>query len=170
MGMLIQNDKVVLTDVGGNVKFTTDNRMPHLLGSVSGTVSASDILFNYSSGLGANVAEYEQNFDVATVSQLSSGETFLSPFFTISDGDIATGGMSLVGAGSSILRVFQDDSSYYAGSMILTPLITNTGAVRINVRSALRFASTLQNYSLSSGVILGTGLTISYKIYYGRFQ
>ena len=163
-----------------SVKFTTDYRMPHLLGSVSGTISVPNVatFMDFSEdGTTYVSAEDVRNFDVVTVSQLASGETFLSPFFTVSAGDIATGGMSLVGAGSSILRVFRSGTTgSYIGSMILTPLITGAGAVRVQVKSAVDSLNDIASpYSFyysggPDGYITGTSLTITYKIYYGRFQ
>lgn len=171
MGLLIQDNKIILND-GTNTKFTTDYRMPHLLGSLSFSINVRNITIgNYVEGYYYRVAE-NQYFPLDTnISSLDSGDIFILSFFQIYGGDINTNGSSIAGNGSSIVRIFSNSAGQYIGSMILSTF-TGSRSIFLQVKSALYTTSDFGSYTLDEAdyTLMGTGLTISGKIYYGRFQ
>lgn len=172
MGLLIKDNNVTISDNINTTKFTTNYRMPHILGSASTTVNVSNIaISDYVEGAYYRVNS-NQYFTVASgISTLTSGEIFVFPFFQIYGGDINTNGSSLCGNGSSILRIFTNSAGSYIGSMILNTL-AGSGGIYLWIKSALYTTSDFGSYNLDEAdyTIMGTGLTISTKIYYGRFQ
>ena len=190
MGLKLQSNLLELTDGSNNVKFTTAYRMPHILGVLEGTIIVPDIpisgtyteYYDENSGYGSYyaapyLADVTTNSVLATIPAMGGGEVFSQSFFTISAGDAATGGASIVGNGSTILRILRDSGGQFVGSMLLTcgPAPNNSGAVILQVRSTLQgndvsgYAPAV-NSSNGNGTLGGSGLIITYRVYYGRFS
>jgi hypothetical protein len=186
MGLKLQSNLLQLTDGSNNVKFTTAYRMPHILGQVNGTIVVPDVpcsatsAYDYEYGstyYGAPYsAETSTNNVLAIVPSMVGGEVFSQAFFTISAGDAATGDASIVGNGSTLLRIFRDSSGYFVGSMILTcgPAPEAPDYIVAQVRTTFN-GNDFSGYtpiidsSNGTGTLGGSGLIITYRVYYGRF-
>jgi len=177
MGLRLQSNLLQLTDGSNNVKFTTAYRMPHILGQVNGSIFVPDVPCFEGSDYGpAYITETSTNNVLAIVPSMVGGEVFSQAFFTISAGDAATGDASIVGNGSTLLRVFRDSSGYFVGSMILTcgPAPEAPDYIVAQVRTTFN-ANDFSGYSPiidpnnGTGTLGGSGLIITYRVYYGRF-
>ena len=186
MGLRLQSNLLELTDAGNNIKFTTLHRMPHILGQVNGTIVVSDILCvavglyydenGNSYWSNPYACEVSTNHVLAVVPAMREGEVFSQSFFVISAGDNASGGASIVGNGSTLLRIFRNSGGEYAGSMILTcgPAPESSDYIVLQIKSAFS-ANDFLGYTpiISAGQQVGTlggsGLIINYRVYYGRF-
>lgn len=185
MGLTLQSNRLQLTDGSNNVKFTTDYRMPHILGQVNGTIVVPDVPLTstYTDGgeygyyYGAPYyADNTTNNVLAIIPSMAGGEVFSQAFFTISAGDAATDGASIVGNGTTLLRVFRDSTGAFVGSMILTcgPAPGQSDYIVAQVRSTAA-ANDFSGYSpiidgsTGTGTLGGSGLIITYRVYYGRF-
>lgn len=183
MGLTLQNNLLQLTDGSNNVKFTTSYRMPHLLGQASGTIvvpdvpcTASPYYDEYGSGWGAPyTAENSANNVLAIVPSMIGGEVFSQAFFTISAGDAATDNASIVGNGTTLLRVFRDSSGQFVGSMLLTcgPAPEAPDHIVAQVRTTFN-GNDFSGYTPiiggdGTGTLGGSGLIITYRVYFGRF-
>lgn len=185
MGMLIQNNLLQLTDGSNNVKFTTAYRMPHILGQLSGTINVPNMPLNATEDIDNNgspiftfpyLADNTTNTILADIPSMSSGEVFSQAFFTISAGEAYAGGASITGNGSTLLRVFRDSQGAFVGSIILTcgPAPGQSNYIVAQVRSTAQtntFSGYTPNVNVYTGIgtLLGSSLTINYRVYYGRF-
>lgn len=191
MGLLVQNNNVTINDGSGNLRFTTDRRMPHLLMAYSGSISVPNIrgtcTFTSSTGYGGvvttsrNPFTWDQTLDftIATDSRISGSDAFVMPFFSISGGDIDTAGGAITGSGSSIVRLLVDSIGYYAGAIVLSPIVSGNSLI-LRIRNTVGCSGGdianypfVDNYDSSFGYqstdLSGTASTIGYRIYYGRF-
>ena len=197
MGITIQNDSIVIKDGNGNTRFSTARKMPHLLlvssGSwtipnVSGTASwtySSDESYTGHVMTGFTASQVDrQTVLVDSKIVTGVGKSFIAPFITMSGGIFQTpSGQVMSALGSNLPHLFVIDDGNYAGSMIVNTELS-AGKVELVARSEVSFTGnhTIQNYSYthsalppagSSGstttTLNGTGMTVTYKIYYGRF-
>lgn len=186
MGLRLQSNLLQLTDGSNNVKFTTAYRMPHILGQLNGTIVVSDVPCNATANYdpesggtyftGPYTGETTTNHVLAIVPSMSGGEVFSQSFFTISAGDAQTDGASIVGNGSTLLRIFRDNGGQFVGSMILTcgPAPGTSDYIVAQVRTTFS-GNDFSGYSpiidgaTGTGTLGGSGLIITYRVYYGRF-
>lgn len=191
MGMLIQNNLLQLTDGSNNVKFTTAHRMPHILGQISGIINVPNMPISLTQYIDTNpdssnygfhyfdtpfLTDNTTNHYIAYDPSMAGGEVFSQAFFTISAGDAHAGGASITGNGSTLLRVFRESQGAFCGSIIVTcgPAPGASELIVLQVRSAahaIDFSGYTPSYAGNTGigVLLGSGLTINYRVYYGRF-
>jgi hypothetical protein len=197
MGITIQNDSIVIKDGSGNTRFSTDRKMPHLLLVSSGTwvipnVSGTANWTYYSdeSYSGHQITSYTASqVDRKTVLANSkilsgAGKSFVAPFITMSGGMFQTSSGQVMSAlGSNLPHLFVKDDGNYAGSMIVNTELSS-GKIELVARSEVYFSgnTTIQNYGFSHSALPpagssgsttttlnNTGMTVTYKIYYGRF-
>lgn len=200
MGLTVQNNNIVMKDGLGNVRFSTDRAMPHLLHVVSGSFTIPDVsgtanftLANTESGSyynfsGLSVSQSTTHTAVNNPNVIAGSDAFITPFISISGGIFATpAGQVMSALGSSVVHLFIRNDGYFAGSTILN-VLAEGNQVNLTVKSEISTTSnhTIQNHSVSyntpSGsagspstatapaTVSGTGFTVSYKIYYGRFN
>jgi hypothetical protein len=134
----------------------------------------------------------------ATAPGAGEPAVFTQAFIQASAGSANYGNTSVVANGSVMLRVLRDGLGHYAGAIIVTigPSPADQGAIYIHVKKTFASQSgylvnpSNENYLInlsdkpnqfgqsqpyngtntgSPGYIIGSGLTINYLVYYGRF-
>lgn len=193
MGLLIQDNQIILSDAAGNQRFTTAKRMPHLMLAANGSIGVPNTRGTsvYVAGTGyagsataswtgTNV-DHAQDFTVLTSAAIQDTNSFIFPFFTITGGDVDTAGAAVTGSGSIMLRVFVDGAGYYRGVATLTPIVVGNSVVLRVKTTIYDDAGGLVNHppsALATPVygqpcpveLLNTSYTIGYRLYYGRFS
>jgi hypothetical protein len=185
MGLSIQNNNITISDGSGNMRFTTDRRMPHLLLGYSGGISVPNARgwssFTTTSsggggygGGGATDITTRDNFScedirdfvIATDSRIAQADAFVMPFFSISGGDIDTGGGAITGSGSSIVRLLVENSGYFAGAMILSPIVSGNSLILRVKSTAYCAGSDVANYPY----VDNTGVAADYEAYVNSYS
>lgn len=194
MGLLIQNNQILLTDAAGNARFTTSKRMPHLILPATGTINVPNCqgTSTYVAGVGyagepyaswsGTSVNYTQDYVVLSDSKISEPNSFVIPFFRIVNGMNDTGGAALTGSGSVLLRIFVDGTGFYKGVSTLTPLVVGSTVI-LRVRTTIfdsagglvdhPLISLIGNPSVNSSTpvqLANTNYTINYRLYYGKFS
>jgi len=159
---LNKNDAFTIKDQLGNTKFSLDKRMPHIFGEFSGTVSIPKIY-----DLAPFTTTKIDRIDIITI--LSSSyitnynDSFILPFYNISGGVSDTNSKIVSGAGSTIVRkFFQPSSREFLGSSILDVIIED-GSLKLICNQHL-------DKTGFTNIDGDVDITLSYKIYYGRFK
>lgn len=197
MGITIQNDAIVIKDGSGNTRFSTARKMPHLLFVASGSWTIPNVVgtsnwsyYSDESYSGHQMTSFAASQvvrkTVMTNNQIvtGSGRSFIAPFITMSGGIFATtGGQVMSALGSNLPHLFVKDDGNYVGSMIVNTELSN-GKIELVARSECSGTGnfTIQDYGFthsgtltagSSGTrtstINSSGMTVTYKVYYGRF-
>lgn len=159
MGLRIDPNKIILTGENNELKFTTERRMPHIIGNAAGqiahTVSIED-----------GYALAETNEIVASNPILASGDVFSLNFIKIQGSTGDTGNKYITANGSLTATLYNNTNGDFKGSTIITtgPRGKGNSGVVINIRTAV--------YGWDGSVGAGTSysFTIYYRIFYGRFQ
>lgn len=164
MGLEITTNKLEITDSSRNIKFTTQRSMPHILYSVAGSIAVPTIV---PAGSGLNYFERTDEQILITNSLINTRDYFVLPFFNIVGGPADTGGASITGGGSILVRVIRhtNDGTYLGSTIIET--VVNTGVLKLVARQNLDRATPYNNAYPITG---DDPVTVSYRIYYGRFQ
>lgn len=170
MGILLQSDKFEITDASKNIKFSTARKMPHLLYEATGTFDIPKILDGQS---------YIERFDekiIITNSNINTNDPFIMGFYKITGGVADTGDKVSTGGGSIILRLLRKrNTGEFLGSSILD-IKVESGQLKLSISQNLdkrQFggASIGLTYDLSDAEVLGDDVvSVSYRVYYGRFQ
>jgi len=195
MGLTVQNDSIVMKDGAGNVRFTTDREMPHLLHSVSGSFTVGNVsgTANYqlvvgesssssafTGWTGSNVTRHTA---ITNSNVITGSDAFVAPFITINGGIFATpAGQTMSALGSNLVNLYIRNDGYFSGSTLINVEIV-AGKVELVVRSELNVAGnyTILNHSYNHtapaaatvgvpSTLNGTSFNVTYKIYYGRFN
>jgi hypothetical protein len=198
MGLLLQNNSIVLSDASGTERFSTDKEMPHLMLSASGSLSVGNVAgtASYVGYVGESdslflftgfTASQETRHTLITHSGIVAGsESFITPFITVSSGIFQTGtGQVMSAMGSSILDLYIRNDGYFAGSTVLHVEVS-AGKVELVIKSEVSISGnyTVVDHSYTTGEppydgqatkTVSSGLNnsafnITYKIYYGRFN
>lgn len=161
---LNKNNAFTITDSFGNIKFSLDKRLPHIIGEFSGTASIPKI---YKDGVDFNTIVINRVDDVAIISNtyVSSNyeDSLILPFYKITGGVADTDNKIINGVGSTIVRkIFQPSTREFLGSSILD-IVQDNGILKIVCNQSL-------DKSGFSNIDGDTDVSISYKIYYGRFR
>jgi hypothetical protein len=198
MGLTVQSNSIVMKDSVGNVRFSTDREMPHLLHVASGTMSMGDVsgVAHYIPQISEYGGTYVFNgFTASTVTRhtavsnssiITGSDAFVAPFITLSAGVFQTpSGQVMSALGSNVVHLYIRDDGYYVGSTIINVEI-NAGKVELVARSEVSLSGNYQitNHSYTNSTppytgggnvsvpstLSGTGFNVTYKIYYGRFN
>lgn len=158
------NNAFTITDRFGNTKFSLDKRMPHIFAEFSGIVSVPKI---YKSGVDINTIVINRTDDVVTLSNsyvsINYEDSLILPFYKITGGVSDTNNKIVSGAGSTIVRkIFQPSTREFLGSSILD-IVQENGILKMVCNQSLDKAG----FSNINGDV---DVSISYKIYYGRFR
>ena len=194
MGLTVQNNAIIMKDSLGNVRFSTDREMPHLLHSVSGSFTVGNV-----SGSAHYIEQYSESgnyyvFNGYTASNdvrhtainnsdvLSGNNAFVAPFITLSNGIFTTpSGHVMSALGSNVVNLYIRNDGYFAGSTVLSVELSG-GKVELVSKSEVSLSGnyTITNHNFSHtppssatsvpSTLSGTGYTVTYKIYYGRFN
>lgn len=194
MGLLIQNNQIILSDAAGNQRFTTEKRMPHLMLPASGTINVANCqgISTYVQGQGyagepyaswsGTQVNFTQDFVVLNHPSIQSENSFILPFYQITGGMVDTGGGAVTGSGSIMLRIFVDGVGYYRGVSVLTPIVSGNSVI-LRIKTTISdSAGTLVDHTpipLGGNLVVGqpapvqlanSNYTIGYRLYYGRFS
>ncbi len=153
-----------ITDAYGNIKFSLDKRFSHIIHEFSGTVSVPKI---YAPDVNYSTTVIDRADTVITLSNtyISSAleDSFILPFFKITGGVSDTDNKIVSGAGSTIVRkIYQPTTREFLGSSIVD-IIQEDGLLKMICNQQLDKTGSLN-------VDGDVEVSISYKIYYGRFN
>ena len=159
---LNKNNAFTVTDAYGNTKFSLDKRMPHIIHTFSGVVDIPKIYGNDFS-----LTTIDRVDTVVTLSNsyiaTSFQDSFILPFYKITGGFSDTESYIVSGTGSTIVRkIFQPTTREFLGSSIID-IVQENGELKIVCNQQLDRTG----YSNIDG---DSVVTLSYKIYYGRFN
>lgn len=172
MGIVFQSDKFEIRDAARQLKFSTTRKMPHLLYSTTGT---------YTVPIVRNGQSYVERVDekiVLTNSNININDPFTMGFYEISGGVGDTNGKIGVGGGSIILRLLRRNSTgEFLGSSILD-IKVESGVLKLAVSQNLdrrqygggTFGNPYSADIREQDVLGDDAVSISYRIFYGRFQ
>jgi hypothetical protein len=187
MGLIVENNAISMSDSAGNQRFTTAKRMPHLMYSASGSITIPDVAGSRYQGTGVDysgnvvtgyygfVVDRTDDYPVITNTAVQEAGAFVMPFFRISGSDLDTSGGSVTGSGSSILRLFVDGGGYFSGMMVLSPVVVGQ-TVYLRVKTTMDANDggianhPFINDTGATATLSASGLTIAYRVYYGRFE
>ena len=161
---LNQNNAFTVTDIYGNTKFSLDKKFPHIIHTFSGTVSVPKIYapdVSYST----TVIDRIDTVTILSNAYISSAieDSFILPFFKITGGVSDTDNKIVSGAGSTIVRkIYQPSTREFLGSSIVD-IIQEEGLLKMVCNQQLDKTGSLN-------VDGDVEVSISYKIYYGRFN
>lgn len=165
MGIVLdKNNAFTITDNNGNTKFALDKQMPHMLHDISGTVVIPKI---YAVGVDTTTTIINRTDELVILSNsyISSNiqDNFILPFFKITGGAADTDNKVISGIGSVIVRkIYQPSTKEFLGSSILNILIEDN-----NLKLICNQHIDKTGFVSIEG---DTDVSISYRIYYGRFK
>jgi hypothetical protein len=169
MGILFQSDRFEITDASKNIKFSTTRKMPHLLYETTGTFDIPKILD------GTSYVERDDEKIILTNSNINTNDPFTIGFFKITGGPADTGNKVSTGGGSILLRVLRRrNTAEFLGSSILN-IKVEQGQLKLSVSQNLdrreNVIGVSNILSIRDEDILGDDtISVSYRVYYGRFQ
>jgi hypothetical protein len=160
MGLELNNRSFVIKNSVGDIKFSTERRIPHLLYDIPGSFNIPPILTNNPT---ANIVDEQNELILITNLNITSQNYFLLPFFKINGGPAETGNSVIIGGGSILVRIYrQPGTGQFLGSTILTALVDDT-SLKISV------SNNLDRTGIRGSVIGDDLINVSYRIYYGRY-
>lgn len=159
MGLRIDPNKIILTGANNEIKFTTDRKIPHIIGTVAGYIS------HYVTINDGGWQLQDTNEIVAGNEVLKTGEVFSLNFIKLVGSRGDTGGKYITANGSITANIYSNQNGDFKGSTVITsgPFGNGNASVYINIRTAVNG----WDGTLSGGSALG--FTIYYRIFYGRF-
>jgi len=160
MGLNINADGFSVTNSKGDIKFLLDRQMPHILINQKGNVTLGTL---FAGNPSATSIDRTDEYTLVTDSKIKDTDYFLLPFFKISGGYSDTAGYTIGGIGSTLIRyIKQPGSGELLGTSILTPEVQD-GVIKLVLRHTFNRAG----YANVEGDI---PVSLTYKIYYGRFS
>ena len=121
MSIVLEKNNFTITDSAGAVKFSLNNRMPHIIGDISGTVEIPQV---FKTGVPLNTQSIDREDLVTTISNsyisVNVEDSFILPFYKITGGYSDTNNLIVSGTGSVLLRrIVQATTREYLGGSIL---------------------------------------------------
>jgi len=160
---LTKTDPFTIKDDKGNTRFSLNGRMPHIIHALSGNVVIPTVLVNQ-----YTEEDIINRTDVLaivanTFISSDSANNFILPLVNITGGLANTNSKIMPAIGSTLLRKIQGEfSSDFLGGTILD-FIADNGNLKI-------VCNQFFNRSGNPTVLGDDIISISYKIYYGRFN
>jgi hypothetical protein len=160
---LTKTDPFTIKDDKGNTRFSLNGRMPHIIHNLSGNVTIPTVLINQFTG-----EEIVNRTDVLaiianTYISSDSANNFILPLVSITGGIANTNSKIMPAIGSTLLRKIQGEfSSEFIGGTILD-FIADDGNLKI-------VCNQFFNRTSNPTVIGDDTISISYRVYYGRFN
>jgi hypothetical protein len=159
MGFRFNKEDFIFTDNNGEIKFSTQRKMPAILFDISGTISVDKILSEDPNA--TRVSKVDQ-FPLITNLIINNNDYFIMPFFRINGGPSDTGESVMTGGGSVVLRVIRQPSTgEYLGSSLLSTTVSN-GSLSLTVNHALERGN-------FKNIVGDDIINVAYRVYYGRF-
>jgi hypothetical protein len=159
---LNKNNAFTVTDAHGNTKFSLDKRMPHIIHTFSGVVNVPTI---YNTDYSLTTIDRVDTVVTLSNSYIATSfqDSFILPFYKITGGFSDTESYIVSGTGSTIVRkIFQPTTREFLGSSIID-IVQENGELKIVCNQQLDRTG----YSNIDG---DSVVSLSYKIYYGRFN
>jgi hypothetical protein len=158
---LNKNNAFTITDSLGNTKFSLNSKMPHIIYEVTGNVGipAMSLL------VGQQTLSRVDTLVTLANTYISSdnANNFIFPLIKISGGVADTNGKVLPALGSTVLRVIKDQTT---NSILGTSVLDC-----IQDQGSLKLICTNNFDRGTSGFAVGDdAVSISYRVYYGRFN
>ena len=158
---LNKNNAFTITDDLGNTKFSLNSKMPHIIHEVTGNVSIPTM------SLTVGQQTLERIDDVITLANTyistDNANNFIFPLIKISGGIADTGSKVLPSLGSTVLRRITEQST---GTLLGTSILDC-----VEDQGSLNFICTNNFDRGTSGFAIGDdAISISYRVYYGRFN
>lgn len=161
MGLRIDPNRILITGADNEVKFTTERRMPHIIGNTAGEIGHTVIMNEE-----GNAALSDTNIVIATNAALVTGEVFSLNFIKIVGSNGDTGGKYITANGSLTATIYNNASGDFKGATMITTGPTGNGNASVYLQ--IRTAVNGWDGTLSGGTQLS--FTIYYRVFYGRFQ
>lgn len=158
---LNKNNAFTITDSLGNTKFSLNSKMPHIIHEVTGIIAVPGL----SLSVGQQTLSRVDNLVTLADTYISTdnANNFIFPLIKISGGVSDTGGKVLPALGSTVLRTIKDQTT---NSILGTSVLDC-----IQEQGSLKLICTNNFDRGTSGFAIGDdGITISYRVYYGRFN
>jgi hypothetical protein len=158
---LNKNDAFTITNDLGNTKFSLLSKMPHIIHEITGNVSVP----TFSLTVGQQTLSRIDTLVTLANTYISSdnANNFIFPLIKISGGSADTGGKVLPALGSTVIRRITEQST---GSLLGTSILDC-----VEEQGNLNFICTNNFDRGVSGFAIGDeSVTISYRVYYGRFN
>jgi hypothetical protein len=158
---LNKNNAFTITDDLGNTKFSLNSKMPHIIHEITGNV----VIPTLSLTVGQQTLSRIDTLVTLANTYISSdnANNFIFPLIKISGGIADTGSKILPSLGSTVLRRITEQST---GTLLGTSILDC-----IEDQGSLNFICTNNFDRGTSGFAIGDdAVTISYRVYYGRFN
>ena len=159
-----KNDVFTVKNAAGETKFSLNKQMPHIIQEFFGTVSIPTVL---NPGITSRYAIVNRIDEVANLTNvnlsINKEDSFIMPFYKIDAGEAFTSNLIMSGAGSVLVRrLTQPTSGEYLGASILN-IVQDQGNLKIVCNQHIDKSG----YATISGDV---AITLSYRVYYGRFK
>jgi len=158
---LNKNNAFTITDSLGNTKFSLNSKMPHILYEITGNMPIPALSLTVGQQTLTRVDTLVTLAD--TYISTDNANNFIFPLIKIAGGVSDTDGKVLPALGSTVLRKIKDQTT---NSILGTSVLDC-----IQDQGTLKFICTHNFDRGTSGFAIGDdGITISYRVYYGRFN
>jgi hypothetical protein len=158
---LNKNNDFIITDDLGNTKFSLNSKMPHIIYEITGNVTVPTLSLT----IGQQTLSRIDNLVTLANTYISSdnANNFIFPLLKISGGAADSGGKVLPALGSTVLRRVTEQST---GSLLGTSVLDCV----VNQENLNLICTNNFDRGVSGFAIGDDSVTISYRIYYGRFN
>lgn len=169
MSFTASNSKIEIAS-GGTVNFNTDNRMPHIVSTITGTFSTQDAPISAAPNY---VANSTINIYCGTSTAYKAANTFviayLMPVNNIERVEVNTASPIFL-CGTMCVRIYLEDSQY-RGALLLTPKVWdgNIGFIQEHTYKFTRTTEPNHLYIGPDNTYMNPGVAFRYTLYYGRF-
>ena len=159
-----KNDVFTIKNAAGETKFSLSKRMPHIIHDISGTASIPTVLNANTTSRYEIINRTDEVANLTNINlSINKEDSFIMPFYKISAGEAYTSNLIISGAGSVLVRrLTQPSSGEYLGCSILN-IIQDQGNLKIVCNQHIDRSG----YASISG---DAAITLSYRVYYGRFK
>jgi len=160
---LNQNDSFTIKDSAGNIKFSLDRRMPHIIHDISGSINVPLI---YTPDVDYNTLVVERTDELVVLANTyitnNIEDSFILPFYKITGGFADTGNNITPGSPSVLIRkILQPTTKDFLGSTILE-IVQENNLLKMVSRNNI-------DKTGSKNIDGDVSVVVSYRIYYGRF-
>lgn len=159
-----KNDVFTVKNAAGETKFSLNKQMPHIIHEFYGTASIPTVLNPSITSRYAIVNRIDEVANLTNVNlSINKEDSFIMPFYKIDAGEAFTSNLIMSGAGSVLVRrLTQPTSGEYLGASILN-IVQDQGNLKIVCNQHIDKSG----YATISGDV---AITLSYRVYYGRFK